>query len=256
MALDLRGGSAQFRSVAGCGIDLVEDEHDVSMATYEQITQLTADVARLNAAVSATQQRGFVHALLAQSGVDGSITPGDLFTGALFVGMFTVLGGGGGSAVGALASVTPWASGAIVAPLTTTGLAGGFLVGAGVVAWKLYQDYTYTPPLELPADETETNVKYGLPLTYREGRQDLFLTLLPDVKRPLVEKMVRDTAQLYWKPKKDGQRAFSQRKTGKPFGDRLADVKVILEKVKYITPAPNGTYQFTGRGRAWLTDYL
>ncbi len=71
--------------------------------------------------------------------------------------------------------------------------------------------------------------------------------------------MVRDTARLYWNA--EGRevlrdRAFSQRKTGKPFGDRLGEVKSILDQVGYITPAPNNTHQFTARGRAWLTDYL
>lgn len=232
----------------------------MTFITYEQANQIIAEIGQLKSTVASNQQRGnFVNALLAQSGIDGSITPGDIFTGAGFVTMYTGLGTGCGASTGVLTNaIFHW--GASSAGLfVRLGTAGGFLVGAAVVGWKLFKDYTFVPGPETPEEETETDAEYGLRIVCKNDNTVTFLLLLPDVKRPIIEKMVRDTARLYWNAQGKEmlkQRAFSQRKTGKPFGDRLGEVKAILEKSGHVTPAPNSTYQFTPRGRAWLTDYL
>ncbi|MCP4540634.1 MAG: hypothetical protein GY832_26145 [Chloroflexi bacterium] len=230
----------------------------MTFATYEQVAELRADIAQLKTVAAGNQRSTFLSALLAQSGVDGTITPGDIFTGLGFTGLFTGLGGGCGAALGIFASTVFHQSSEAAAGLIPLGAASGFLVGAVVVGWKLYKDYTFVAGPEMPAQEVISASECGKPISYPKKAGGFgFITLLPDVKISLIDKMIQETARLYFSNRsKDAKdKAFSKRKLGRPFGERVGQAQKILEQAGLIEDTANNTYLFTHRGRDWLAEY-
>lgn len=239
--------------------------------TYEQVTELLDSRFALLQEQASKPARphavtGLLSAVVATSSakLDGQVTLADVFVScSIAVGSSTI-----GFVAAAGSILTGWGAATDVwGYFTLAGCGLGFArLGIDALAIPiLWSDFVrqvidYRERQNAPVlDEQETDIEYGLRIVCKDGNKITFLSLLPDVKRPLIERMVRDSARLYWNvegKKVKEERALSKRKIGAPFGDRLGEVKAILEKVGYITPAPNNTHQFTRRGRNWLIDHL
>lgn len=239
--------------------------------TYEQMVEL------LDSRLASLQEQakkparphavtGLLSAVVATSSakLDGQVTLADVFVScSIAVGSSTI-----GFVAAAGSILTGWGAPTEVWGCFTLAGCGLGITRLGIdalaipILWSdlVRQVIDYRERRQAPVlDEQETDIEHGLRIVCKDGNKITFLLLLPDVKRPLVKQMVRDAARLYWGAggrKTEDERAFSQRKTGKPFGDRLGEVKAILEKAGHITPAKNNTHQFTLRGKNWLIDHL
>jgi len=232
--------------------------------TYDQLSQLLDE--RL-APLHEQAQRparphaitGLLSAVVATSSakLDGQVTLADVFTS------FSIAVGS--SAIGFVAAggsiLAQWGDPRVLWGTFTLAGCGLGIVRLGIdalalpILWSDFWDKTFDYLEKRNESETPTESigdgEYGKAITYPKANGWDIVTLLPDVKTALIYEMIRETARLYFTThSKDGKdKAFSKRKLGKPFGERIGQAQTILKQAGYIKDAANNTYLFTMRGR-------
>lgn len=81
-----------------------------------------------------------------------------------------------------------------------------------------------------------------------------YIKLLPELPRHLVLRMAKITAGEYFG--NSDEKNFSERQTGRPWGEHLKAVKKSLLAIGHIESAGNNTHQFTERGEDWLRTVI
>jgi len=187
---------------------------------------------------------------LLASNMDGYITPGDIVTNGAAAVLLTGCGVAMGTGSGILLHVVGQS-----VPGPDIGFGLGLLMSGIVVSVRVIADLwpngesKPTEPI-LTTEPQAPVIEMGLQIV--DGRQSVLL--LPDVPKSLVLKMAKATARAYYIP--GGQKNFSQRQLGQPWGDHLATVKDKLTGLGYLEAEKNNTLAVTESGAAWLMKIM
>lgn len=219
--------------------------------TYDQLAELTEAIGRIERAQATQRKPSALQALIAQSGVDGRITLGDLVTGAFAIVLVTLSGlavGSGADIVFSLLSKP--------LPGPQLGTAAGMIIGGFAVGRRTVRDIWTMPEPEL-IEQAEPLPAFGLKVDVmsRTGPSSGTLLrglLMPEVPRERAAEMAREAARLMFGSKR---LMFSKRGGGKPFGDFLPQVQEEMLRLGLLKAAGSGKnagYALTPSGWEWL----
>lgn len=225
-------------------------------ATYEQVAEIAARLERIERAATAKPSTTLAQ-IVAQSGIDGRITLGDILTGSAAIGLVTFAGLAIGTGAGIISHVANYP---VDGP--QIGAALGMVVGGVAVGRRTLLDVweQYTPDsLPVAADVSQPD-RFGVDVevirrTGANSSQVLRGAILPEMDTRLVVDMLRKVAQAHFYDRKP----FSKRGAGSHLGDNYAAVIEELLRLGLLTPAgksKNAGYKLTHEGREWLAGYL